>query len=103
MFWAQLLFLLFVVLIRTGNRNAGTTYLKAVNGLKDVEFEITADNAKKLDKGKTKVPGVGKVTYQFTLAGVWSFELSWHFLTVHDDELLGNRRKDSRADDHGED
>jgi len=30
-------------------------------GLKDVEYEITPENAMNLCKGKTKVEGVGKV------------------------------------------
>jgi DNA polymerase/3'-5' exonuclease PolX len=43
-----------------GNRNAGASYTKVSNALKDLEFEVTADNAMSLSKGKTKIPGVGK-------------------------------------------
>ena len=43
-----------------------------MNGLKDVEFEITDANAATLDKGKNKVPGVGKVR-DFFLHKVVSF------------------------------
>ena len=43
-----------------GNRNAGASYTKVSNTLKDLELEVTAENAMGLSKGKTKVPGVGK-------------------------------------------
>jgi len=42
------------------NANAGKTYDKVANAIKDLDFEITADNAKGLGKGKTKVAGIGK-------------------------------------------
>jgi hypothetical protein len=47
---------------KEGNRNAGGTYTKAVNAIKDIQFEITEDNAKGLGKGKTKVANIGKGT-----------------------------------------
>lgn len=39
---------------------AGGTYTKVANAIKDLDFEITTDNAKGLGKGKTKVAGIGK-------------------------------------------
>ena len=39
---------------------AGGTYKKVANAIKDLDYEITADNAKGLGKGKTKVDGIGK-------------------------------------------
>lgn len=39
---------------------AGTTYKKVAAAIKDLDFEITPDNAKGLCKGKTKVEGIGK-------------------------------------------
>ena len=45
-----------------GNANAGVTYKKAVAALVEVDYEITADNAMGLSKGKTKVSGIGKGT-----------------------------------------
>jgi hypothetical protein len=47
---------------KEGNRNAGGSYVKAVKALTDLDYEITADNAKQLCKGKTKVAGIGKGT-----------------------------------------
>uniref|UniRef100_A0A7S3L535 PARP-type domain-containing protein n=1 Tax=Amphora coffeiformis TaxID=265554 RepID=A0A7S3L535_9STRA len=47
---------------KEGNRNAGLSYSKAVMGLKDVDYEITSENAMSMCKGKTKVDGVGKGT-----------------------------------------
>lgn len=47
-----------------GNANAGASYSKAAMALKDVEYEITAENAMKMSKGKTKVDCVGKVGAQ---------------------------------------
>lgn len=38
----------------------GGTYKKVANAIKDLDYEITADNAKGLGKGKTKVDGIGK-------------------------------------------
>lgn len=45
---------------KTGNANAGASYTKAVKALCDVPYEITAENAKGLGKGKTKVANIGK-------------------------------------------
>ena len=47
-------------LLSIGNANAGSSYTRAVNALKDVEYEITADNALGLAKGDTKVKNIGK-------------------------------------------
>lgn len=41
------------------NTNAGLTYRKVANAVRDHPEEITVDNAKGLGKGKTKVPGIG--------------------------------------------
>lgn len=38
----------------------GGTYTKVANAIKDLDYEITTDNAKGLGKGKTKVAGIGK-------------------------------------------
>ena len=46
--------------VKESNANAGKTYDKVANTIRDLDFEITADNAKGLGKGKTKVPGIGK-------------------------------------------
>ena len=40
---------------KEGNGNAGGSYKKAVSALSAVDYEINADNAKGLGKGKTKV------------------------------------------------
>lgn len=45
---------------KSGNTNAGITYKKVVKALGELDFEITADNALGLGKGKTKVDGIGK-------------------------------------------
>jgi len=45
---------------KEGNANAGGSYKKVANAIKDLDYEITADNAKGLGKGKTKVGGIGK-------------------------------------------
>jgi len=42
------------------NSNAGLTYNKVGNAIKDLNFRITEENAKGLGKGKTKVIGIGK-------------------------------------------
>lgn len=47
---------------KEGNRNAGGSYIKAVQAIKDIDFEITAENAKGLGKGKTKIQNIGKST-----------------------------------------
>ena len=55
------------------NSNAGATYRKVANAIKDIEFEITQDNAKGLGKGKTKVANIGKSSadkiYEFVTTG----------------------------------
>jgi len=55
------------------NANAGATYRKVANAIKDIKFEITEDNAKGLGKGKTKVANVGKSSadkmYEFVTTG----------------------------------
>ena len=43
-----------------GNANAGVSTKKVVNALKDLEAEVTAENAMSFTKGKTKVPNIGK-------------------------------------------
>ena len=53
---------LLIVPFYLGNRNAGTTYSKAVLALQEINFVITEENAMSLGKGKTKVPGIGKST-----------------------------------------
>jgi len=45
---------------KAGNRNAGVSYTKATNAIKDLDFEVTAENAMSLSKGKTKVRNIGK-------------------------------------------
>mmetsp|Transcript_15701 Transcript_15701/g.34132 ORF Transcript_15701/g.34132 Transcript_15701/m.34132 type:complete len:175 (-) Transcript_15701:302-826(-) len=45
---------------KDGNANAGGTYKKVAGAIKELDFEITADNAKGLGKGKTKIAGIGK-------------------------------------------
>lgn len=42
------------------NKNAGASYTKVAAAIKNLDIEITADNAMSLSKGKTKVEGVGK-------------------------------------------
>mmetsp|Transcript_16113 Transcript_16113/g.19686 ORF Transcript_16113/g.19686 Transcript_16113/m.19686 type:complete len:457 (+) Transcript_16113:117-1487(+) len=42
------------------NTNAGNSYRKVANVVKELDFEITSDNAQGLGKGKTKVAGIGK-------------------------------------------
>lgn len=42
------------------NTNAGITYRKVAQAVKDLDFEITEKNAKGLGKGKTKLEGIGK-------------------------------------------
>mmetsp|Transcript_16797 Transcript_16797/g.35519 ORF Transcript_16797/g.35519 Transcript_16797/m.35519 type:complete len:486 (+) Transcript_16797:230-1687(+) len=58
---------------KDGNSNAGLTYKKAVASITALDYEITADNAKGLCKGKTKVAGIGKGTsdkiYEFCTTG----------------------------------
>jgi len=43
-----------------GNRNAGSTYVKAIAALTELEEEVTVDNAMSFSKNKTKLPGIGK-------------------------------------------
>jgi len=47
---------------KEGNAHACATYAKVIKALKGIEYEITADNALSLAKGKTKVPNIGKGT-----------------------------------------
>lgn len=58
---------------KDGNSNAGLSYKKAVAALSALDYEITADNAKGLCKGKTKVAGIGKGSadkiYEFFTTG----------------------------------
>lgn len=44
------------------NSNAGISYRKAAAAVRDIEEEITADNALTFSKGKSKLPGIGKGT-----------------------------------------
>jgi hypothetical protein len=43
-----------------GNRNAGASYVKAIEALMNLEEEVTEENAMSFSKGKTKLPGIGK-------------------------------------------
>ena len=45
---------------KEGNRNATNSYRKVANAIKNLDYEITADNAMGLSKGRTKVAGIGK-------------------------------------------
>jgi ATP-dependent DNA helicase PIF1 len=58
---------------RERNGNAANTYRKVSNAIKGVQFEITADNAKKLGIGKNKIEGIGKASaeriYEFVTSG----------------------------------
>jgi len=58
---------------KEGNSNAGASYRKVVNAIRELDFEVTADNAKNLSKGKTKIAGVGKGSsdkmYEFVTTG----------------------------------
>ena len=45
-----------------GNRNAGSSYVKAIATLTELKEEITAANAMSFSKGKTKLPGIGNAT-----------------------------------------
>jgi hypothetical protein len=47
---------------KEGNNNAGFAYNKAIATIKDMEEEITAQNAMSFSKGKTKMPNIGKST-----------------------------------------
>jgi len=48
------------------NTNAGNTYKKVCAAVKDLDFEITVDNAKGLGGGKkTKVAGIGKKSAEY--------------------------------------
>ena len=49
----------FCVFLFLGNRQAAATYFKLISAIQELDFEITADNAMSLGKGKTKVHGVG--------------------------------------------
>lgn len=58
---------------KAGNSNAGTTYKKVAEAVKNLDFEINSNNAKGLGKGKTKVSGIGKGSaekiYEFITTG----------------------------------
>jgi len=58
---------------KEGNANAGLTYKKAITAITGLDYEITADNAKGLGKGKTKLVGIGKGSadkmYEFCSTG----------------------------------
>ena len=58
---------------KEGNRNAGATYTKVVAALQKLPFEVTAENAKGLGKGKTKIDNIGKSSadklYEFVTTG----------------------------------
>jgi len=58
---------------KEGNRNAGATYKKVAQAIKELTFEITAENAKGLGKGKTKIANIGKGSaekmYEFVTTG----------------------------------
>lgn len=45
---------------KDGNSNAGISYKKVSQAVSRLDFEITAENAKGLGKGKTKQDGIGK-------------------------------------------
>lgn len=45
---------------KEGNTNAGVTYKKAIAAISGLDYPITAENAKGLGKGKTKVANIGK-------------------------------------------
>ena len=47
---------------KEGNRNAGSSYTKAVAAIRGISFKITESNAKGLGKGKEKVANIGKGT-----------------------------------------
>lgn len=61
------------VYMEEGNKNAGATYKKVANAIKDIEYEITEENAKGLCSKKTKVDGIGKGSadkiYEFLTTG----------------------------------
>ena len=42
------------------NRNAALSYSKVAEAIQNLNFEVTAENAMSLSKGKTKVGGIGK-------------------------------------------
>jgi hypothetical protein len=44
------------------NTNAGITYRKVSEAVKNLDFKITEKNAKGLGKGKTKIAGIGKAS-----------------------------------------
>lgn len=48
--------------MKEGNRNAGSSYAKAVQTLTDLEEEVTVDNAMCFSKGMTKLHFIGKGT-----------------------------------------
>lgn len=56
-----------------GNSNAGGTYKKVVAAIANLDFVVTAENAKGLGKGKTKIPNIGpssaEKAYEFCKTG----------------------------------
>jgi hypothetical protein len=64
---------LMTLYFKDGNSNAGASYRKVANAVKELDFEITEDNAKGMSKGKTKIPGIGKGSsdkaYEFVTTG----------------------------------
>lgn len=53
---------------KESNTNAANTYRKVAQAVKNLDFEITVDNAKGLGGGKkTKVPGIGKKSAEYML------------------------------------
>mmetsp|Transcript_19864 Transcript_19864/g.41056 ORF Transcript_19864/g.41056 Transcript_19864/m.41056 type:complete len:474 (+) Transcript_19864:186-1607(+) len=59
--------------LKEGNANAAGAYKRAATAIMGLDFEITADNAKGLCKGKTKVANIGKGSadkmYEFFTTG----------------------------------
>jgi hypothetical protein len=60
---------------REANTNAGTSYKKVCNAVKDLDFEITVENAKGLGGGKkTKIAGIGKKSAEYIVS---SYKVSY--------------------------
>ena len=54
---------------KESNTNAGNSYKKVCNAVKDLDFEITIDNAKGLGGGKkTKIAGIGKKSAEYMVS-----------------------------------
>lgn len=69
--------------LKEKNSHAGNSYRKVANAIKDLDYEITEDNALGLGKGKTKVAGIGKK----------SAELILEFVTTGTMEKLEEKRR----------